>query len=191
MPAGTYKLYADIVHASGFPETLTAELVVPADMPGVALASEDASAMPPALSQGELGATYKLPDGYSMVWERPAELTANTGYALRFQLLDPSGKPAADMQPYLGMAGHAAFVKADGSAFAHTHPEGSAAMAAMMLANGESSDMPGMDMSGGDEKISPNVDFPYGFPSAGRYRVFVQMKRGGTVETGVFDAEVQ
>jgi hypothetical protein len=191
MPAGTYKLYADIVHASGFPETLTAELVVPADMQGAPLASEDASAMPPALSQGELGATYKLPDGYSMVWERPAELTANTAYSLRFQLLDPAGKPATDMQPYLGMAGHAAFVKVDGSAFAHTHPEGSAAMAAVMLAKGDSPDMAGMDMSGGNEKVSPTVDFPYGFPSPGRYRVFIQMKRGGTVETGVFDAEVQ
>jgi hypothetical protein len=88
------------------------------------------------------------------------------------------------------MAGHAAFVKTDGTAFAHTHPDGSAAMAAMMLAKGDSSDMPGMDMSGGEEKISPVVDFPYGFPSPGRYRVFIQMKHGGTVETGVFDAEV-
>jgi hypothetical protein len=191
MPAGTYKLYADIVHASGFPETLTAELVVPAGMQGASLASEDASATPPALSQGELGPTYKLPDGYTMVWERPAEITANTAYAMRFRLLDPAGKPAADMQPYLGMAGHAAFVKDDGSAFAHTHPEGSAAMAAMMLANGDSSDMAGMDMSGAAEKIAPVVDFPYGFPSAGPYRVFVQMKRGGTVETGVFDALVR
>ena len=190
MPAGTYKLSADIVHANGFPETLTAELVVPSDMQGQPLASEDASAMPPPLSQGELGTTYKLPDGYTMVWERPAELTANTAYALRFQLLDPAGKPATDMQPYLGMAGHAAFVKDDGSTFAHTHPDGSAAMAAVMLAKGDSSDMSGMDMSGSEEKISPVVDFPYGFPSPGRYRVFIQMKHGGTVETGVFDAEV-
>ena len=191
MPGGTYKLYGDIVHANGFPETLIAELVIPADMQGAALASEDASAMPPALSQGELGTTYKLPDGYSMVWERPAELTADTAYALRFRLLDPAGKPAMDMQPYLGMAGHAAFVKTDGSAFAHTHPEGSAAMAAMMLAKADSADMAGMDMSGDDEKISSSPDFPYGFPSAGRYRVFIQMKHGGTVETGVFDADVR
>jgi len=35
------------------------------------------------------------------------------------------------------------------------------------------------------------VEFPYGFPSAGRYRIFVQMKHGATVETGVFDAEVK
>jgi hypothetical protein len=35
------------------------------------------------------------------------------------------------------------------------------------------------------------VEFPYGFPSAGRYRIFIQMKHGSTVETGVFDAEVK
>ena len=72
MPPGTYRLYADIVHANGFPETLTADLIVPANLPPAPLAPEDASAAPPALSQGELGTAYKLPDGYTMVWDRPA-----------------------------------------------------------------------------------------------------------------------
>ena len=70
-----------------------------------------------------------------MVWDRPAVLTADTAYTFRFRLLDASGSPASDVQPYMGMAGHAAFVKTDGTVFAHTHPEGSAAMAALMLAN--------------------------------------------------------
>jgi len=35
------------------------------------------------------------------------------------------------------------------------------------------------------------VEFPYGFPSAGRYRIFVQMKHAGVVETGVFDVDVK
>jgi hypothetical protein len=201
MPPGKYRLYADIVHANGFPETLTAELVIPENLPPAPLASEDASARPPALSQGELGTGYKLPDGYSMVWDRPQDLTANTAYAFRFHLLDAAGQPAADVQPYLGMAGHAAFVKTDGTVFAHTHPGGSAAMQAMMLANGSSDEladtgsMAGMDMAdphdGGAKPISPTVEFPYGFPSPGRYRVFIQMKHGNTVETGVFDADVR
>ncbi len=141
MPPGRYRLYADIVHANGFPETLTAELVVPADLPLAPLAAEDASAAPPALSQGELGAAYKLPDGYTMIWDRPQDLSANTAYAFRFRLVDAGGQPAGDVHPYLGMAGHAAFVKSDGTVFAHTHPEGSAAMQAMMLANGGSGEM--------------------------------------------------
>ena len=100
------------------------------------------------------------------------------------------------MQPYLGMAGHAAFVKTDGSVFAHTHPQGSAAMAALMLANEDrndtNADMSTMDMwQNMPMPISNTVEFPYGFPSTGRYRIFVQMKHGGTVETGAFDAMVQ
>ena len=136
MLPGTYRLYADIVHANGFPETLTADLTVPPGLAAAPLAAEDAAAAPPPLSQGELGTTYKLPDGYTMVWDRPAELSANTAYAFRFRLLDAAGQPAGDDRPYLGMAGHAAFVKTDGTVFAHTHPEGSAAMQAMMLATG-------------------------------------------------------
>ncbi len=113
------------------------------------------------------------------------------------------------MQPYLGMPGHAAWVKADGSTFAHTHPEGSAAMPAMELAQANSgaasadpamadmkgssaeSSMAGMaGMPGMDKPVAPTVEFPYGFPAPGRYRVFIQMKHASTVETGVFDADV-
>ena len=61
-----------------------------------------------------------------------ATLNASTGYTFHFRLLDPAGKPAADLQPYLGMAGHAAFVKTDGTVFAHTHSDGSAAVADVM-----------------------------------------------------------
>ena len=189
MPAGTYKLYGDVVHRSGFPETLLATVTLPASMPAAPLDGEDAQAAPPPLSQGELGPAYKLPDGYTMTWDRPAALTAGTAYTFHFHLLDPTGKPAQNMQPYLGMAGHAAFVKADGTVFAHTHPEGSAAMADLMLAEQSLTPGPTMDMAA-PANLTPNVDFPYGFPTPGRYRIFIQMKHGATVETGVFDAEV-
>jgi hypothetical protein len=198
MPPGDYTLYGDVVHASGFPETLVSKIVIPANMPGGHPGSDDASAFPPPLSQGRLGDSYKLPDDYVMVWDRPSTLTANTGYTFRFRLLDAQGKPPGDMQPYMGMAGHAAFVKTDGTVFAHTHPEGSAAMAALMLANGggEASahagmNMEGMEMGEHSEPVSSTVDFPYGFPSAGRYRIFIQMKHGTTVETGAFDVSVE
>jgi hypothetical protein len=69
----------------------------------------------------------------------------------------------------------------------------------MMLANGGSEEMAdtgsmgGMDLAAATapENIPPVVEFPYGFPSPGRYRIFIQMKHGNTVETGVFDADVQ
>jgi hypothetical protein len=200
MPVGDYTLYGDVVHASGFPETLVSKITVPADMPGGQLGADDAAARPQPLSAGELGNSYRLPDGFVMVWDRPSILTADTAYAFRFHLLDANGQPATDMQTYMGMAGHAAFVKTDGTVFAHTHPEGSAAMAALMLANGGDKtadpamsmdmNMP-MEMSQHREPISNTVEFPYGFPSPGRYRIFVQMKHGTTIETGAFDALVQ
>jgi hypothetical protein len=198
MPAGSYTLYSDVVHATGFPETLVSKIVVPPDMGGGALGPDDASGSPQPLSKGHLGSSYKLPDGYVMVWDRAATLTASTAYTFHFHLLDTGGKPAADMQPYMGMAGHAAFVKTDGTVFAHTHPEGSAAMAALMLANGDSNNIGGspaaMNMGMGNmdmgQTIPNTVDFPYGFPSTGQYRIFVQMKHGSTIETGVFDASV-
>ena len=204
MVPGTYRLFGDIVHRSGFPETLTATLVVPSGSSRAPLDAEDAAATPAPLSSGDLGTRYRLPDGYTMVWDRPATLTADTAELFRFKLYDPNGELATDVQPYLGMAGHAAFVKADGSVFAHTHPEGSAAMPAMMLANPGASDMAAMPMESSSddagkqvdgahrpEPLDPIVEFPYGFPAGGRYRIFVQMKHGGTVETGVFDAEVK
>jgi hypothetical protein len=65
-------------------------------------------------------------------------------------------------------------------------------MAALMLANGggEHAGM-NMDMGGDSEPMSNTVEFPYGFPSSGRYRIFIQMKHGTTIETGVFDALVK
>ena len=123
---------------------------------------------------------------------------------LRFTLLDPGGKAPADMANYMGMLGHAAIVKSDGSVFAHIHPDGSVSMPAYMMANAAVSpqpaaadtSMPGMDMSGdarapGTLPLSNTAAFPFGFPSSGRYRIIVQMKHGATVETGAVDLLVQ
>jgi anti-sigma factor RsiW len=73
-------------------------------------------------------------------------------------------------------------VKTDGTVFAHIHPNGSVSMAALMLAEGMPADM---QMA---ETVRSTVSFPWGFPTPGQYRIFVQMKHGNTVETGVFDA---
>lgn len=201
MPPGEYALYGDLVHANGFPETVLAKVDVPAGLAARPLAGDDAMGTAKPLSDGMLGTRFRFPDGYTMVWDRPDPLKANTGYQLRFTLLDASGKPAPDMRYYMGMTGHAAFIKTDGTAFAHVHPEGSASMAAMMLANEEvpgvadpsASRTDGMAGMGGAPTEPPSnvVEFPYGFPAPGRYRIFIQMKHGDTVETGAFDAKVQ
>jgi hypothetical protein len=189
VPAGHYKLYADIVHQSGFPETLVTSLDL-AEQHGRPLAGDDASAVTQPWNQSPASSTvFALPDGYRMEWVKPAgTLSARTGISFTFRLVNDRGEAPSDMALYMGMLGHAAFVKTDGSVFAHIHPTGSVSMAAFMKAQAEApmDAMPGMDMSSHPSSLPNQVSFPFGLPSAGRYRVFVQMKHGNTVETGVF-----
>jgi hypothetical protein len=131
-------------------------------------------------------------------------LKAGVPVEFTFAVQDKDGRPVRDMEPYMGMAGHAEFVRSDLSVFAHVHPAGSVSMAALELAqDGLSSaadsaqmplsmPMPTMSMPMQEAgPLPPEVRFPYGFPRTGDYRIFVQIKRGGRVETGVFDAHVQ
>ena len=207
VPAGHYQVFADIVRESGFPDTMVAEIDLP-NVPGVSLTGDnsEASTHPipndASLSSSNTDVTEKgdidtLSDRYRMVWERgPVPLSANHFVWLRFRLEDPQGKPASDVEPYMGMAGHAEIIRSDRSVFAHVHPDGSVAMAALELtqknpatpAIGNGSAMMAMQMP--MDKMSPEVSFPYGFPKAGEYRIFVQIKRAGHIETGVFDTEI-
>jgi hypothetical protein len=116
-------------------------------------------------------------------------LRANVPVLLRFTLLDAQGDAPMDMTNYMGMPGHAAIVKTDGTVFAHIHPEGSVAMAAYMMANPSS--VGNMKMSSGNLGMSNTTEFPFGFPKAGVYRVIVQMKHGRVVETGAVDVTVR
>ena len=202
VPAGTYRLYADVVHAGGFPETIVGTVTLPAiagrPLHGDDAEGTDAPVAETAGAENAHGERFKLPDGYAMVWKRPANLAAKVLADFEFELLDPQGKPPADMALYMGMLGHAAFVKTDGTVFAHIHPTGTVAMAAFMMANPQSQpaasggghmNMPGMEVEHG--ALPNRVSFPYGFPTAGPYRVFVQMKHGSVIETGAFDASVR
>jgi len=209
VPAGHYQVYADIVRESGFPDTMVAEIDLP-NIPGVPLTGDnsevtthplpnEASLSTSSTDVTEKGDVDTLSDGYRMVWERgPIPISANHFVWLRFRLEDPQGKAATGVEPYMGMAGHAEIVRSDRSVFAHIHPDGSVAMAALELAQ-KNRHAPGsadlneslrMAMQMPTGAISPEVSFPYGFPKAGEYRMFVQVKRAGHVETGVFDTEV-
>jgi hypothetical protein len=228
IPAGRYQVFADIVRESGFPDTMIAEINLP-DIPGVALTGDNSAAASSPLSADGLrtnndgasesaemfgdapqGAIASLPDGYRMVWEHgSAPFTANHFVWLRFRLEMPDSKPVSDSEPYMGMAGHAEIVNFERSVFAHIHPDGSVAMAALELtqknsaqgnsgANSQAGANAGDETSGAGmstmampmDPTSADVSFPYGFPKPGYYRLFVQMKRGGTIETGVFDTLV-
>jgi hypothetical protein len=182
MSAGSYKLFADVVHKNGFAETLVTDVALP-EVRGRALSGDDAEAHAAPVGGTEHTLSSQLRDGYRMVWVNgDAPLKARTATQFVFRVEDASGKPASDMQLYMGMVGHAEFVSDDASVFAHVHPDGSVPMAALMLTK-----MP-MWHEHGD--VPAVVSFPYGFPKLGCYRIFVQMQRHGHPETGVFDVRV-
>jgi len=196
IPAGHYQLFADIVHQTGFPETQVATIELPA-INGAPLAGDDSGGSSLTASDH----ISQLSEGYRMVIEAdlpngarnklPLTFKVNQPTWFRFRVEDKDGKPAI-LEDYMGMAGHAAFISADGKVFAHVHPAGSVSMAALRLAEGNGNDaamasMPGMNHPAKNGEVS----FPYGLPQPGDYRIFVQVKHGGQVMTGVFSVHAE
>lgn len=170
LPGGTYRIYGDIVHDSGFAETAVGDAMLP-EVQGTAVSGDDAAG--PSLP----GA------GYDMIWvrDKTKPIAATQLNLFSFEIVGPDGKPVDDLEPYMGMGGHAEFIKTDGSVFAHVHPTGSVPMASVAVASPEAM------MAMHETKPGPVVSFPYGVPTPGTYRIFVQMKRAGKVETGTFE----
>jgi hypothetical protein len=206
MPAGRYQVFADVVDPRGYPWTLVGSIDLP-QITGKPLAGDDSAWSGPSLAATAGDSTNsQLLDGGHIVWQRPAGLLkASAPLEFTFVVQDKDGRPVQDMEPYMGMAGHAEFVRSDMSVFAHVHPAGSVSMAALELAQdglpnaaGSTQGDLSMPMSAqmsmrmpDSGPLPPEVRFPYGFPQAGDYRIFVQIKRAGQVETGVFDARVE
>jgi hypothetical protein len=193
IPSGTYKVFADIVRGTGFPETMVSEINLP-EISGQPFSGDDSGAVASAFAPSDRPATVStLPDGSRMIWEQEGTPlnTASLSW-FRFRIVDLQGQPVAGLEPYMGMAGHAEFVRSDFSVFAHIHPMGSVPMASLMIAQQDAGlPMDHDSMNRGSDSLPFEVSFPYGFPQPGNYRLFVQIKRNGLVETGVFDAHVR
>jgi hypothetical protein len=191
VPAGEYELFADVVHESGISETLTGRLQTP-DIAGGPLTGDDSSWTLPA--SGVDAETAPLAGGGRIVWARdqhPLESGKLTLFTFRVE--DAAGRPATDLELYMGMPGHAVFVRRDRRVFAHVHPSGSAPMAAMQISERSVGGAPGSTEQAHAHArgaLPAAVTFPYGVPEPGDYRIFVQIKRGGRIETGAFDARV-
>ena len=75
-------------------------------------------------------------DGTRIVWYRDSiPIRANVPMILRFEVQDQNGKPATDIENYMGMAAHAEILSSDLQVFAHIHPSGSVPMASLMMAS--------------------------------------------------------
>ena len=120
-------MYGDVVHRSGFAETVGRGAgFAAAAITGNPLMGDDAG-----------GVRGESPDGARIVWDRDAApLVVKKAEIFLVQAgRRKDGQPVRDAELYMGMVGHAAFVKNDGTVFAHVHPSGSVPMAALVLAN--------------------------------------------------------
>jgi hypothetical protein len=198
-----YRVYADIVQESGFAQTLTTsvEIGAPFGPSGPVPRDSDDSwfvGAPAAPAEAE-AAKCALGDGLVLLWRRNGPLVEGRDQPLRFAVVDAAGQQVA-LQPYMGMAAHAIVTRADGAVFAHLHPTGTVSMASEMaltmrtpadsVAGTLGRRIASMRMNMGSDSLPGEFSIPYGFPRSGRYRLWVQVKRGGIVRTAVFDADV-
>ncbi|HXH37710.1 MAG TPA: hypothetical protein VNN08_03705 [Thermoanaerobaculia bacterium] len=199
MPAGDYRIFADIVDKNGFPWTLVGNVKLP-PVAGPPLSGDDSrwegTRLAAPISEARVA---QLPDGGRVVWERAdGPLKPNVPTSFRFRVEERDGSPARDLEPYMGMAAHMVVIRSDLNVFAHVHSNGSVPMASLDLAqaglfaqsSADSSDMsPAMAHDHGS--LPAEFSVPYGVPGAGDYRIFVQIKRSGQVQTAAFDARAQ
>ncbi|MCF2486827.1 hypothetical protein [Dyadobacter sp. CY347] len=251
LPAGKYLVYSDIVQRSGFAETIMDTIDIPEQqaMTNVTevAAEEDTYVVTDPIDApgnvpmddnvvvcGKPGTKTVFKDGSYAVWEGMPNKPLNAGqpYQLTFEFFNPDGS-ACYPEPYLGMTGHVAVVRTDGSVYIHLHPTGTFAMAAEQTFKNRMADTakvakrpePAMFRDSIDRYLAKlkampmeerevflmtemgmydikdgamtgmdhgnRISFPYSFPKAGRYRIFLQLKRNAKVLTGVYDVKVK
>lgn len=92
---------------------------------------------------------------------------AGNAGTLTFHLADArTGAPVSDLEPYLGAPGHLVIASADLSAVMHSHPEDAVS-------------------------TGPAVTFEAVFPRPGRYKMWAQFQRVGSVVTAPFVVDVR
>jgi hypothetical protein len=76
------------------------------------------------------------------------------------------GEPVTDLQPYLGAYGHLVSLRDGDVGYLHVHPDD-------------------------DTGPGPEISFHTEFPTAGRYRLFLDFRHGGSVHTATFTVRVE
>jgi hypothetical protein len=212
LPAGRYRVYADIAHEDGSSQTLVTIVDAPAEpAPGtpvgggtrhatVARATPKPNEPDPDdawwTGAAAAGGVARVADGFTVRWTNAGTpLVAGRDGEPRFEVTDSLGARVS-IEPYMGMQGHAMLARADGQVFMHLHPAGTISVAAQKALSAAA------ETSGGsrhhamaepaiDGEGSGVVGFPLVIPRPGRYRLWVQVKLGGEVRTAAFEAAVR
>jgi hypothetical protein len=210
LPPGRYRAYGDVVYELGSDRTLQAHIdVTREDSAAAAQTAADADDAwitrdRPAPAFGS-NPVDTLADGATLAWltDGAAEVRAGRETPLHFVVRERNGK-LAELEPYLGMAAHAVVMRDDGAVFIHLHPMGTVSQAAqqvfLLRDRGDTTAQgrlrlpeaaPASASSSHTMPMTGEFSFPYEFPQAGNYRVWVQVKRGGRILTGAFDVRVK
>ena len=181
LPPGRYRVYGDIVHESGYTQTLVNTVDLTTSAATRVTDPDDSWFTSDAVSSS----SFAFGDGTNLVWAKPAtSFVAGEESVLALSVRDATGA-IVSVEPYMGMAAHVIVASYDHAVFAHLHPSGSISMAALQ----KFSDAPNHAAHAGS--LDGRVDVPYAFPAAGRYRMWVQFKRSGEIKTAAFDFDVK
>ncbi len=195
LPAGNYRIYADLAHESGLTETVTNRLEITVPFVGNWSPSDSDDSFEP---ERALQPTVEVGDGLTIhLVESP--VVPGIPVELKALVRDAQGKPVP-LQPFLRMLGHAVIERSDGAVFAHVHPAGTLSMAvahqlavaAEGEAGGKVADVICGDLSAVPSEVAEalsrggEVSFPYVFPQPGNYRIWIQVRVAGKIRTGAF-----
>ena len=193
LPAGVYQDYADVTHETGMTETLTNRIRIPGSAPTNAAGPPAETDPDDNFSQAAPApaAPLALQHGFRLTPLAAGPFRARQDVTLQFTVTTEQGAPAV-LEPYLGMYGHLIIERTDGTVFTHLHPLGSISMAAQKrFAEREHAGY--LANQPLDLLCSPaaaTLSFPYAFPLPGTYRVWLQTRLAGQVQTAAFTVQV-
>jgi hypothetical protein len=164
--SGVYRAFADF-SVGGEQHTLAGDLFVFGG-------KFEAQPFPPARP---LDST----DGYE-VRLRAGDAIAGEPSTLTFSVSE-GGHAVHGLDPYLGAKGHLVALREGDLAFLHVHPEEAGAE--------HGGDGHGHGGEAGHEPGANEIAFAATFPTAGRYRLYLQFKHAGVVRTAEFTVEVR
>ena len=192
LPGGDYQIFADITHESGLTQTLTNTVHLPTPVntngPPELADPDDSVDRDAPRPPGDI----TLPGGFRLTASIPAGLRADQETTLRFNVTTADGHDAA-LEPYLGMYGHLIIENDDGTVFNHLHPLGTISMAAQRaFAKREQADyLANQPLEQFCSAAEPVLSFPYAFPKAGHYRLWLQTKLQGRICTAAYAVVVE
>ena len=218
LPAGNYRVYADVTYETGFTETLSATVALPAVVPAITDPAPRLPASQPLptaddddawhvgqpfapVTSTQVRQTNTL-GAYTMELGMAAPLIVNQDTRLQVVVRDAQHQ-TVPLEEFMGMGGHLILRKEDGAVFTHLHPSGSFSMAAQQLfalriegkaplkvASPQREPICQLPAMLPSSGTHESLAFPYAFPQPGPYRLWIQVKIKGQVFTGEFAVQV-